>query len=287
MSAKNNVLTGVVPPIVTPFTPEGKIYEKGMDNLLEFVIEKGVHALFAIGSYGSFALMDTAERKAVAEMILSKVNGRIPVAIQVGSPATHTAVELAKHAESAGASVVAAVPPFYYSGFAYKEPEIVKHYEAICQAVSIPVYLYNNPKTTYFHTSIDTLLKLASIGIKGMKDSSGDYMYMVEAIRSLSDDYPDFNVMAGTAGLLQPLYNQGSVGCVAGTSNAFPEILVALYDALKSGDAAKASKLQSLVIGLRKIQAMRGFRPATCYTLLRMRGIDVGTTRAPWCEPEK
>jgi dihydrodipicolinate synthase/N-acetylneuraminate lyase len=110
-------------------------------------------------------------------------------------------------------------------------------------------------------------------------------MYLVETIRALREVCPDFNVMAGTAGLYQPLFNQGSYGCVAGTSNAFPEILVQLYEALRTADEAKASELQSLVIGLRKIQAVAGFRPASCYTLLRMRGVDAGCVRAPWREP--
>ena len=275
---------GVIPPMITPFTEAGKIYEGGLDNIIEFLLTNGVHGLFCIGSYGSFALMDIAERKQVAAMILSKINGRVPVFIQVGSPSTNVAVELARHAEGTGATFVASVIPFYYSGFAYKEDNIVRHFESLCKAVNIPVYLYNNPKTTYYHASLNLLKKLVEVGVRGMKDSSGDYMYMVEVIREIGQK---FNVMAGTAGLLQPLYYQGSKACVAGTSNAFPEILVSLYESLEAGDVKKASRLQNLVIGLRKIQAVRGFRPATCYTLLRMRGIDAGTARAPWIEPEK
>ena len=66
----------------------------------------------------------------------------------------------------------------------------------------------------------------------------------------------------------------------------FPKLLSSLYTALSSGDHDEASKLQGIVIALRKVQAVRGFRPATCYTLLRMRGVDAGTCRAPWREPE-
>jgi len=279
-------ITGVVPPMITPFDDDGRIYELGLANVINFLVERGVQGLFAIGSYGSFPLLETSERKQLAEMIMRHVNGRVPVIIQIGSPATHIAVELARHAAGVGAAAVASVVPFYYSGFAYGDDEIVAHYAALCKAVEVPVYAYNNPKTTGFQMSLDLIRRIASVGVTGMKDSSGDYAYLVEVIRELDKVAPDFSVMSGSASLYQPLYYQGAQGCVAGTSNAFPELLVSLAQALQSGDLAQASQLQGLVIALRKIQAVRGFRPASCYTLLRMRGLDVGTVRAPWVEPD-
>jgi len=86
MSTTEEGLVGVVPPIATPVTKEGAFYAKGMDDLIEFVIEGGVNDLFALGSFGGFALMDTQERKQAAEAILNRVAQRAPVAIQVGSP---------------------------------------------------------------------------------------------------------------------------------------------------------------------------------------------------------
>ena len=183
-------------------------------------------------------------------------------------------------------AAVASVVPFYYSGFAYKDEDFVAHYAALCEAVDIPVYAYNNPKTTGFQMSPELIVQLAAVGVSGMKDSSGDYAYLVEVIRELDKKAPNFNVMSGSASLYQPLSYQGARGCVAGTSNAFPELLVALDQALQDGDLLQASELQSSIIALRKIQNIQGFRPASCYTLLRMRGLDVGTVRAPWVEPD-
>ena len=279
-------ISGVIPPLITPFDDHGDIYQRGLENVIEFLIQGGVHGLFAIGSYGSFPLLETSERRQLAELILRTVDDRIPVIIQVGSPATHLAVGLAQHAAESGAAAVASVVPFYYSGFAYKDDELVDHYAALCDAVDVPVYAYNNPKTTGFHMSSGLIQRLAAVGVSGMKDSSGDYAYLVEVLREVREVYPKFNVMAGSASLYQPLFYQGARGCVAGTANAFPEVLVALHRALTSGDVARASELQGLIIALRKIQAIRGFRPASCYTLLRIRGVDAGTVRAPWAQPD-
>ena len=282
----NNEIRGVVPPIITPFTPDGRIYEQGVGNLIEFQIENGVHALFAIGSYGSFPLLETDERERLAEMILGRVNGRIPVMVHVGSPLTATAVRLAIHAAGAGANSVAAVVPFYYAASAYKDDVILGYFESICTAVDVPVYIYNNPKTTGFHASPSLVRKLAGVGVSGMKDSSGDFMYMVEVIRQMEEADIDFNLMAGTAGFFQPMFSQGSFACVGGSANTFPEVLVELYKALRTGCQERASELQSLVIGIRTVQAIRGFRPASTYAALRMRGVDVGTVRPPWREPD-
>ena len=277
-------LRGVLPPMITPFTPEGEIYEKGLVEVVEFLVNRGVHGLFAIGSYGSFALMTTEERKRLARMIMKTVDGRVPVIFQVGSPSTRTAVELARDAADTGAAAVAAVVPFYYSGFAYKHGEIVEHYQALCDAVDVPVWIYNNPKTTGFSLTTALLKKLAGIGVAGMKDSAGNYMDFLEWINEVRPEHPGFQFMAGTVGMLQPTYYQGAPGCVAGTANAFPELVIDLYDALESGDLKKASALQAKVIAVRMYQQTSGFRPAACYPLLRWRGVDPGTVRKPWRE---
>jgi len=277
-------LRGVLPPMITPFTPEGEIYERGLGQVIEFLVSRGVHGIFAIGSYGSFALMTTEERRRLARMIMKNVDGRVPVIFQVGSPSTRTAVELAKDAVGVGAAAVAAVVPFYYSGFAYKHVEIVEHFETLCQAVDVPVWIYNNPKTTGFSLTTALLKKLAASGVTGMKDSSGNYMDFVEWINEVRPEYPEFQFMAGTVGMLQPTYYQGAPGCVAGTANAFPELVIELYDALEAGDVKKASELQAKVIAVRMYQQTSGFRPSACYPLLRWRGVDAGTVRKPWRE---
>ena len=282
MAAKE--LKGVLPPMITPFTPEGEIYEKGLNEVIDFLVDRGVHGIFAIGSYGSFALMTADERKRLTRMILKQVNDRVPVIFQVGAPSTREAVDLAKDAASAGAAAVAAVVPFYYSGFAYKDAEILQHFTDLVKAVDIPVWVYNNPKTTGFSLKTGLLKKLAQAGVCGMKDSAGNYMEFLEWMNEVRPLCPEFKFMAGTVGMLQPTYYHGAPGCVAGTANAFPELVIELYNALEAGDVAKASELQAKVIAARMYQQTSGFRPAACYPLLRWRGVDAGTVRKPWRE---
>ncbi|MEW6046630.1 MAG: dihydrodipicolinate synthase family protein [Bacillota bacterium] len=280
-------LTGVYPPIITCFTQDGEIYERGIRNVVSFLSEKGVNGLFVIGSYGSFPLMTDDERKRVAEIIFDEVKGRVPVIVHIGSAGTRRSIALARHAQELGAEAVAAVTPFYYSGFAYKETEILNHFEQIVKAVDVPVYLYNNPKTTYYTVSPTTLLKLADVGVQGLKDSSGDLMLFADYLNTVRPKHPDFNFMIGTVGLIQPSYLFGARSCVAGTANVFPELVLELVSKLEQGKHEEAKDLQLKVIQIRKIQAITGFRPAGCYTMLKMRGVDAGVPRLPWRLPNE
>jgi N-acetylneuraminate lyase/4-hydroxy-tetrahydrodipicolinate synthase len=228
--------------------------------------------------------MTEEERKRVVEIIFNTVAGRVPIIVQVGAPSTRTAVNLAKHAESLGAAAVASVIPFYYSGFAYNETHIIDHFEELVKSIKIPVYLYNNPKTTGYCVSPSLLLKLAEIGVSGLKDSSGDFMLFAEYIREVGEKYPNFNFMIGTVGLLYPALLLGAKSCVAGTANVFPEIVIETYKTILEGNHTRAAELQLTLIEIRKLQAIEGFRPSACYSMLRMRGIDCGTCRKPWRE---
>ncbi len=279
---------GIYPPLITSFTESGDIYEKGIRSVISYLMSAGVHGFFINGSYGSAPLMTTAERKRVAEIIHHEVNGRLPIITHVGKAATRATIDLARHAESLGSAAVAAVMPYYYSGAdAYDDDQIVRHYADIAASVSVPTFMYNNPRTSGYDLTPELLAKLVEVGVLGMKDSSGSFTLLGEFNQAATRMNPAFACMSGSVGLLQPAYNIGIKGCIAGTANAFPELAVALYAALEARDWEKSEQLQNVVIAERKIQKAGGFRPAGCYTFLRMKGIDCGTIRRPWREPNE
>jgi len=278
------LLNGVIPPMITPFTDDGEIFEEGIRAVANFIVEGGAHGLFICGSYGSFALMTDDERKRVAEIIVDEVGGRVPIVVHVGTPGTSRSLYLARHAEEIGATALASVVPFYYSSFAYSEKHIISFYSALIKSVEIPVYLYNNPKTTGFNVKPPLLKKLMEIGIEGWKDSSGDIQSFIEAINEISPLKPNFGFITGTAGLMMATYVIGAQAFVAGTGNIFPKLTVELYDALVESDLVKAKELQYLISDIRKYQALENSRPAACHTILKMIGVPAGTVREPWTE---
>ena len=279
---------GIYPPTITSFTDNGDIYEEGIRHVIRYLMSEGVHGFFINGSYASFALMTSDERKRVAAIIHDEVSGRLPIITHVGDASTRATIELAKHAEGLGSSAVAAVVPFYYSGAnAYDEEQMIRHYAEIAASVPLPIFIYNNPKTSGYTLTSELLAKLVHVGVIGMKDSSSSFTLLGEFNQAATRVNPDFVCMSGSVGLLQPAFNIGIKGCVSGTANAFPELVVSLYKALEAHDWEKSCELQNLVIAQRKIQAASGFRPAGCYTFLRLKGIDCGTVRRPWREPNE
>ena len=279
---------GIYPPVITSFTESGDIYEKGIRQVIGYLMSEGVHGFFINGSYGSCVLMTIEERKRVAEIIHDEVNGRLPIITHVGEAYTRATIELARHAEGLGSAAVAAVLPYYYSGAnAYDEGQIIRHYADIAGSVRVPTFIYNNPRTSGYNLTPQVLARLVKVGVLGMKDSSGSFTLLGEFNQAATQVNPDFACMSGSVGLLQPAFNIGLKGCIAGTANAFPELVVALYKALEAHDWEKSRELQTIVIAQRKIQAASGFRPAGCYTFLKLKGIDCGTVRRPWREPNE
>lgn len=277
---------GVYPPVITSFTENGDIYEKGIRNVIAYLMSEEVHGFFINGSYGSGVLMTVEERKRVAEIIHDEVKGLLPIITHVGEASTRATIQLAKHAEELGSAAVAVVAPYYYSGAnAYDEGQIIRHFNDIAASVRVPTFIYNNPRTSGFTLTSELLAKLVEVGVLGMKDSSGSFTLLGEFNQAAIRVNRDFACMSGSVGLMQPAYNIGIKGCISGTANAFPELTVALYRALEARDWQKSCELQNLVIAERKIQSASGFRPAGCYTFLKLKGIDCGSVRRPWREP--
>ena len=270
-------LRGVIPPLTTPFTEEGAIYEVGLRRLLDFQAEKGTHGLFICGTYGSGPIMSLAERKQVAEITVSHVQDRMAVIVHIGTTSTSQSRELAQHAESIGADAVAAVPPYYHG---HDEREVLEFFSALVRSANIPVFVYNNPKTSGFSIRPPFLAQLASAGVRGIKDSGFNFVEFTHFILALQG-YPDFTFIMGTEALALPALMVGAKGCISGLANPFPELVIQLYDAVMQSKFKEAAKLQLRVNRARQILHIPTSTNAACYRALAARGIDVGQPKAP------
>jgi len=266
---------GIIPPLITPFTKDGDVYEEGLRRFLDFQIEKGVHGIWLCGTYGAGPLITIEQRKKITEICVDQVNKRIPVMVHVGSSSIDSVLDLAKHAEDVGADAIGSVPPFYYP---YKENEVFSFYDMLISSVGLPVFAYNNPGRTGFNIQPEFLNKLADIGLVGVKDSSFSlpqfYEYLVTVVKK------GFIFIVGTEALLLPALITGAKGCISGLANAFPELNVEAYNAIENKDWKKAVELQLKITRARKIMHVASSISA-CYTILKMRGIDVGFVKKP------
>lgn len=268
---------GIIPPLTTPFTADGRVYEEGLRQLVDFQIDKGSHGLFVCGTYGSGPLMTVEERREVLRIVLDQAAGRITVIAHVGTASTHQSIELAMHAENAGADCVASIPPYYYH---HDERSVVEYFRSLVKSVRLPVYVYNNPKTSGVTITPNLLRHLADVGVAGMKDSAFSYIDFTHFVLAM-EDKPEFRLIAGTEGIALPAWIVGAKGCVSGLANAFPEIMVDLWNLFETGHYLEAAKLQLKVNRARQILHIPSSTNAAIYHVLHERGIDAGYPKAP------
>ena len=268
---------GIIPPLTTPFTESGDVYEQGLRRLVDFQIEKGIHGLFICGTYGSGPIMTVPERKQVHEIVVDQVDGRITVIAHVGTTSTAQSVELAQHAETVGADYVASVSPYYHR---HDERAVVEYFCTLVNAVSLPVYVYNNPKASGVTITPSFLRHLVTVGVQGIKDSGFSLIELTHFMLALQD-VPDFRFIVGTEALALPAFLLGAKGSVAGLANAFPELVVELWDLFQAGQYEQAVKVQMRVTRARQVLHIPSSTNAACYAVLHERGIDVGYPKAP------
>jgi len=267
---------GIIPPMMTAFTKEGEIYEKGTREIVDFIVPH-VQGLYPCGTYGSGPMMSIAERKKAAEIIVDQTGGRVPVIVHVGTADTRNTVELARHAEAIGAQAVGAITPYYNS---YSEDAIFVHFQQLIKAVKIPVFLYNNPKTSGNSVSPNLLVRLAREGLGGVKDSSFDIVNYYHARIALRE-FPQLNLIIGTEAILVAAFDAGAKAAVTGLGNVYPDLIRKLYEAYLEGDRERTMQIQQDVLVVRQISKYGPTVP-TCHAILKLRGIDAGYPRLPF-----
>jgi len=161
-------LEGVLPAVVTPFDKNEEFNEPVFQELIDWLIEKGITGIVPCGTTGEFSLMTQEERARVIEVCIDQVNGRIPVIAGTGDTATKLVIDATKHALDAGADAAIIVNPYYMKPKGGKG--IFDHYLAIAEAVDIPIVVYNIPVATNQYIPWQVVEDLADIdNIVGMK----------------------------------------------------------------------------------------------------------------------
>ncbi|TLX96130.1 MAG: dihydrodipicolinate synthase family protein [Thaumarchaeota archaeon] len=274
-SKSRREIGGIITALITPFTSSEEVDERALRKLVQFQLRKKVHGFFVCGTTGLGPLLTIDERKKVATTVTEETGDGAAVVIQVGMPDTKGTVELAKHAEEAGAGAVACITPYYYK---VDEAALIEHYEAVSKAVSLPVFVYNIPSHTGVNLKTDTLMKLVEKHlVVGMKDSSRDFLQLVEVIERLPADFLTVN---GTESYVLPAFLVGARGAVSAISNAIPEIFLGIYDSFRRGDFREGLELQRKLNRIRRITDRAPL--SSVYEVLRERGIECGNPRRPF-----
>jgi len=266
-------IQGVIAVPLTPFDQDGNIDYTAIEEIIEFMVGKGIHGIFSCGSISLGPLMKPEERKQVLEFIVKVNRERVPIIAQVGAADTRTAVDLARHAQSLGVDAVASIPPFYIPT---DEEDMYEHFKEIKKAVEIPIYAYNNLWTGKI-ISPRLFRRLVDLGYQGMKDAGENILLHYNYLRLAP---PSFNLLMGNETLALPALTMGVNGFTSGTVNAFPELNLELYRSFKKGELEKAAKLQQKILQLTEILSIAPVI-SSMYACINLRGIKFGQPRRP------
>lgn len=269
-------LKGVIPPMITPFNEQDQLNEPALRRVVDFLFPH-VHGYFICGTYGGGPLMNKDEKKQVMEVVVAQVKGQREVVVNVSATNSRDAVELARFAEQAGATRVASVPPFYYQ---HPMSDVLRYFDALIQAVNIPVYCYNNPKAVGYGLTPENIVELSKIGLFGMKDSTFDLMWFDQVRRAVS---PEFDTVMGTEGLFLPASVLGCQAYIPGLGNAYPDLCRRLFDqAVVEKNYAAAYETHKTVLKLRSLMSVCGPTLVGVTEMAWLRGIDAGYPRSPF-----
>lgn len=230
--------------LVTPFR-DGALDEKALRGLVEWQIEEGIHGLVPVGTTGESPTVSHDEHKRVVEWTVEQARGRVPVIAGAGSNNTIEAIDLARHAERAGADAVLVVTPYYNKP---GQEGMYQHYKAIAEAITIPVIIYNIPGRSVVDMSVETMARLFEIkNITGVKDATANLVRVSQQRQAMG---PGFNQLSGEDPTALAFMAHGGDGCISVASNVAPKLCADLLNACMAGDYAKALELQDRLFPL-------------------------------------
>src|SRR5436190_1987331 len=282
MAAKTK-FQGSFTALVTPFK-NGSLDEAAFRGLVSWQIEQGSHGLVPVGTTGESPTLSHDEHHRVVEMCLDEAKGRVPVIAGAGSNSTREAVDLAVHAEKAGADAVLVVTPYYNKP---TQEGMYQHFKAVNDAIGIPIIIYNIPPRSVVDMSVETMTRLFELkNIAGVKDATGNLARVSTQREAMG---PDFIQLSGED-MTALAYNAcGGHGCISVVSNVAPALCAKLQETTLSNDYPEAMKIQDRLIPLHAAIFLEpGLSGAKCgLTLLGRGNEDVRLPLQPVTPPTK
>lgn len=271
---------GIICAMITPLDENQNINAQATRELIDYLIDRGVYGLFILGTNGECHVLTDDEKVEFAKIVIEHTNNRVSVFVGTGGNSTREVINLSKRMEEIGASALSIITPYFVPP---TQQELILHYKAIAESVSLPIMMYNMPGKTGINIDPESVRELSKVkNIVGIKDSSGNLANMKAYLEVSKDE--DFGVFSGSDSLILEILKAGGQGAVAATANFLTEIDVAIYNNFIKGDLEAAQKAQESIEELRRILKL-GTIPSVIKKTVVLNGINVGPARLPVTEP--
>lgn len=277
---------GIMHVPVAPFTADNRLDLDTYGKHIDFSIRHGASSLCVVLHLAESLNLSSDERKELAKASIEAAAGRVPVIVNVSTPGTDQAVDLARHAEAAGADGVIAIAPYYWKP---SQEAIRAHFTAIMEATGIAFLGYNSPALMDgIGISPDSLIALMERFDRfiGLKEASHNFETFIELRRASLKVRGDFGLILGIEYVL-PAITMGGVGTMSIFGAVAPRLVNLLFEATAKGRLDEARPLQDTVSYLWQLGKIE--YPAPIKAMMEIMGRPVGGTRLPirTVSPEK
>jgi 4-hydroxy-tetrahydrodipicolinate synthase len=229
---------GVFPALLTPFKETDELDLDMFEKNLAAQVTAGVHGVIIGGSLGEASTITEKEKEELVEFAVEYLNEDIPVIMNIAESTTKDAIRQAENAKRWGADGIMLLPPMRYKS---DDRETVSYFKAVANATDLPIMIYNNPVDYKIEVTTDMFEELLqSSNITAVKESTRD----VTNVTRLRNRFGDrLKILCGVDTLAMEELCLGADGWVAGLVDAFPKETVAIYNLVKAGKIAEATKI--------------------------------------------
>lgn len=262
--------------LITPFKEDESVDYDALLRLVDYQLQNGTDYLVVLGTTAETPTLTEDEKKQIIEIVVSRVNGCIPIILGEGGNNTRAIVDKLKKNNYEGIDGILSVVPYYNKP---SQEGIYQHYKAISEASPLPIISYNVPGRTGVNMTADTTLRIATDfpNIVAVKEASGNMSQMDEIIKR-KPEY--FDVISGDDGVTFPLITLGAVGVISVIGNAFPKEFSRMTRLALEGDYNSALTIHHSFNELFNLLFVDG-NPAGVKCMLNMMGYIENKLRLP------
>ena len=237
-------ISGIVPPMTTPFRSDDTIDEGALRAETRYLIETArVHGLAVAGSTGEGHALTTEEVRQVTAVVSEEARGRVPVITGIITDSTASAVERGLAVKDLGVAALQVTPVHYL--FRPDDDAMVRHFDTLASRTGLPIIIYNVVPWTYLSPALLARIIASVPGVVGVKQSAGDMKLLADLLLLVGEGA---RIMTAVDALLYPSFALGAHGAIAAILTAAPTLCVTLWDAVQAGDHKQALALHEKLL---------------------------------------
>lgn len=276
-------IEGIYTALCTPIV-DGKVNEKVMDKLVNFVIENRTTGLVALGGTGEYCALSNEQRVDAIKMAISANKGRVPLVAGIIGPGLAEAIDMGNKCKELGADAIMVVTPYYVVA---NQQGIYEYYMQVMKNVDLPLVLYNIPYRTGVNMLPETVERLLDgdkngqiVGIKECSPNLGQVLGLLSKVKERT------SVLTGEEFLFFQEVSCGARGAILATSNLLPRVWSDLFDLIKQGKMDMASEIVIKITPLLRLIFAES-NPGPLKAAMKMIDIDCGDPLLPLRNPSK